>query len=59
MAGTLTGKRVRRWWLRPIRTAEENFESTEWSIVFSLDSEEVRYYHRENYENSYTFHVNE
>lgn len=36
----------------------ENFESTEWSIVFSLDSGEARYYHRENYENSYTFHVN-
>ena len=35
------------------------FESTEWSIVFQLDSGEARYYHRENYGNSYTFHVGE
>lgn len=35
------------------------FESTEWSIVFNLNSGEARYYHRENYENSYVFTVNE
>ena len=35
------------------------FESTEWSIVFNLEQGEVRYYHRENYENSYLFRVNE
>lgn len=29
------------------------FESTEWSIVMNLDTGETRYYHRENYENSY------
>lgn len=33
------------------------FESTEWSIVFDLDSGTARYYHRENYESSYTFQV--
>ena len=37
----------------------ESFESTEWSIVFHLNSGEARYYHRENYENSYVFTVNE
>lgn len=35
------------------------FESTEWSIVFNLDSGEAHYYHRENYGNSYVFTVNE
>lgn len=35
------------------------FESTEWSIVFNLGQGEARYYHRENYENSYLFRVNE
>ncbi|MFR6332813.1 MAG: carcinine hydrolase/isopenicillin-N N-acyltransferase family protein, partial [Eisenbergiella sp.] len=35
------------------------FESTEWSIVFNLEQGEARYYHRENYENSYLFRVNE
>lgn len=35
------------------------FESTEWSIVFNLEQGEARYYHRENYENSYQFRVNE
>lgn len=35
----------------------EEFESTEWSVVFNQSSGEVRYYHRENYENSYTFFV--
>lgn len=33
------------------------FESTEWSIVFSLSSGEAHYYHRENYENRYTFKI--
>lgn len=35
----------------------EEFESTEWSIVFNQSTGEVRYYHRENYGNSYTFFV--
>lgn len=33
------------------------FESTEWSIVFDLSSGEAHYYHRENYENRYTFSI--
>lgn len=33
------------------------FESTEWSIVFNLDSGTAHYYHRENYENCYTFQI--
>lgn len=33
------------------------FESTEWSIVFNQTSGEVRYYHRENFENEYIFNV--
>ena len=31
------------------------FESTEWSIVFNLNSGMAHYYHRENYEHCYTF----
>lgn len=34
------------------------FESTEWSIIFNQSSGEVRYYHRENYQKSYVFHIN-
>lgn len=33
------------------------YESTEWSIVFNQTSGEVIYYHRENYDNSYIFNV--
>lgn len=33
------------------------FESTEWSIVMNLETGEVRYYHRENYDTVYTFTV--
>lgn len=33
------------------------FESTEWSIVFNLNSGEAHYYHRENYANRYTFKI--
>lgn len=32
-------------------------ESTEWSIVFNQSTGKVQYYHRENYENVYTFTV--
>ncbi|MEY8321312.1 linear amide C-N hydrolase [Lachnospiraceae bacterium 46-61] len=35
------------------------YESTEWSIVFNQTSGEVIYYHRENYQNGYSFHVKE
>lgn len=31
------------------------FESTEWSIVFDLAAKTARYYHRENYDNSWLF----
>ncbi|MCI8623641.1 MAG: linear amide C-N hydrolase [Provencibacterium sp.] len=31
------------------------FESTEWSMVLNLAAKTARYYHRENYENSYLF----
>lgn len=33
------------------------FESTEWSIVFNLNSGTAYYYHRENYENRYVFQI--
>lgn len=33
------------------------FESTEWSIVFNQQNGEVRYYHRENYKNAYLFRL--
>lgn len=33
------------------------YESTEWSIVFNQTSGEVTYYHRENYQNGYVFDV--
>lgn len=31
------------------------FESTEWSIIMNLTDKTARYFHRENYENSYFF----
>lgn len=33
------------------------FESTEWSIVFDLTNGIARYYHRENYDVSYSFQI--
>lgn len=33
------------------------FESTEWSAVFDLNIGTAHYYHRENYENRYTFSI--
>lgn len=33
------------------------FESTEWTAVFDLHSGTAHYYHRENYENRYTFSI--
>lgn len=33
------------------------FESTEWSVVYNQSTREVRYYHREDYTNSYVFYV--
>lgn len=33
------------------------FESTEWSAVFDLTTGTAHYYHRENYENRYTFSI--
>lgn len=33
------------------------FDSTEWSIVFNLNSGIAHYYHRENYENPYIFKI--
>lgn len=33
------------------------FESTEWSIVFNQSTGDVRYYHRENYDKGYEFHL--
>ncbi len=33
------------------------FESTEWSIVYDQTAGVARYYHRENYENGYTFQI--
>lgn len=33
------------------------FASTEWTIVYSQDTGEIRYYHRENYDNCYLFSV--
>ena len=32
-----------------------DFESTEWSAVFDLSTGEAHYYHRENYDNRFTF----
>lgn len=33
------------------------YEATEWSIIFNQTSGEVTYYHRENYQNGYTFDI--
>lgn len=35
------------------------FESTEWSIAFNLDTGVAHYYHRENYRSRYTFELNQ
>lgn len=35
------------------------FESTEWSVVYNLNTLEIHYYHRENYEKRYGFNLNE
>ncbi len=35
----------------------DEFESTEWSIVFHLDEGKADYYHRENYTQGYTFSI--
>ncbi len=43
------------------RVSKDNFgefESTQWSAVFNLTAGEVQYYHRENYQNGYTFSIN-
>ena len=37
----------------------EEFASTEWSVVFNLDTGVAHYWHRENYENQYTFAIRE
>lgn len=34
---------------------DSEFASTEWSIVYNQSTGEARYYHRENYQNYYTF----
>lgn len=42
------------------RVSKDNFgefESTEWSIVMNLSEGEARYYHRENYNQNYTFRL--
>lgn len=33
------------------------FASTEWTIVYNQDSGEIRYYHRENYDNYFSFYI--
>lgn len=33
----------------------EEFASTEWTVVYDQDTGEIRYYHRENYEDAMTF----
>ena len=35
------------------------FESTEWSIVYNLQTREIHYYHRENYNRRYVLHISE
>ena len=35
------------------------FESTEWSVVYNLNTGEAHYYHREDYKNRYTFRIKE
>lgn len=35
----------------------DEFESTEWSIAYNLNQKEIHYYHRENYNQRYVFHL--
>lgn len=35
----------------------DEFESTEWTIIFDQTEGEVRYYHRENYQESFVFNI--
>lgn len=37
----------------------DEFESTEWSIVYNLNQKEIHYYHRENYDQRYVFHLDD
>lgn len=37
----------------------EEFASTEWSVVFNLNTGTAHYWHRENYETQYTFTIRE
>lgn len=44
------------------RVSKDNFnefESTQWSIVYNLNQKEMHYYHRENYDQRYVFRLNE
>ena len=44
------------------RVSKDNFnefESTEWSVVYNLEQKEIHYYHRENYDSRYVFHLEE
>ena len=56
-AGTMSVEEVRDALDSVSKDNFGEFESTEWSIVFNLEQGEARYYHRENYDNSYGFQV--
>lgn len=56
-SGTMTMDGVRDAMDSVSKDNFNEFESTEWSIVFNQSTGEVRYYHREHYENSYVFTI--
>lgn len=54
---TMTTENVRDALDRVSKDNFGEFESTEWSIVFDLNSGTAHYYHRENYEKPYIFAI--
>ena len=54
---TMTKEDVRDALKRVSKDNFGEFESTEWSIVFDQGAKTARYYHREDYENSYRFAI--
>lgn len=56
-SGTLSLEEIKNSLDRVSKDNFNEFESTEWSIIFNKTTGEVRYYHRENYDRSYRYQL--
>ncbi|MCD8089601.1 MAG: C45 family autoproteolytic acyltransferase/hydrolase [Clostridiales bacterium] len=54
---TMTAEQVRDALNSVSKNNFNEYESTEWSIVYNLDTGRADYYHRENYEKCYSFEI--